>query len=226
MKPVPFLVQLPGLGVLSAMRILAAIGEITRFPSAKHLVGSAGFGASVHQSGETNRGGRITKEGRSDLRGIMVEAAWVAVEHHPHGKAQFERLSGRMGRHKAMVAIARKRLVAVWPVLAQQEAETNAHVEAVTRTLLNWISHAGTLPGKKRDRLLLWSQYLDQLGLSEEGEEVKYGGATYCLSLRQKALREAQKGTKTSRSSQADRGFLPALFCQGQVFRLRFVTRP
>jgi len=51
--------------------------------SAKHLVGYAGLGASVHQSGETNRGGRITKEGRSDLRGIMVEAAWVAVEHHP-----------------------------------------------------------------------------------------------------------------------------------------------
>jgi transposase len=82
-KQVPFLVQLPGLGVLSALRILAAIGEITRFPSAKHLVGYAGLGASVHQSGETNRGGRITKEGRSDLRGVMVEAAWVAVEHHP-----------------------------------------------------------------------------------------------------------------------------------------------
>jgi Transposase IS116/IS110/IS902 family len=48
-----------------------------------HLVGYAGLGASVHQSGETSRGGRITKEGRSDLRGVMVEAAWVAVEHHP-----------------------------------------------------------------------------------------------------------------------------------------------
>jgi transposase len=34
-KQVPFLVQLPGLGVLSAMRILAAIGEITRFPIAQ-----------------------------------------------------------------------------------------------------------------------------------------------------------------------------------------------
>jgi len=43
-KQVPFLVQLPGLGVLSALRILAAIGEITRFPSAKHLVGYAGEG--------------------------------------------------------------------------------------------------------------------------------------------------------------------------------------
>jgi transposase len=42
-KQVPFLVQLPGLGVLSVMSILAAIGDITRFPSAKKLVGYAGL---------------------------------------------------------------------------------------------------------------------------------------------------------------------------------------
>lgn len=217
-KPVPFLVQLPGLGVLSALRLLAAIGEITRFPSAKHLVGYAGLGASVHQSGETNRAGRITKEGRSDLRGVMVEAAWVAVEHHSHWKAQVERLSGRIGRQKAIVAIARKLLVAVWHVLAQQEADTNAQVEAGTRKLLNWISYAGATPGKKRDRLLLLYQYLDQLGLSEEVEEVKYHGATYRLSLRQKLLREAQKESRTERFSQVTRGFLPALSCQDQSF--------
>lgn len=92
----------------------------------------------------------------------MVEAAWVAVEHHPHWKAQFERLAARMGKPKAMVAITRKLLVAIWHVLSQQEADCHAHVEAVTRTLLNWMSHAGTTPGKKRDRLLLLSQYLDQ----------------------------------------------------------------
>ena len=51
-KQVPFLIQLPGLGVLSVMSILAAIGDITRFPSAKKLVGYAGLGASVHDSGE------------------------------------------------------------------------------------------------------------------------------------------------------------------------------
>ena len=113
------------------------------------------------------------------------------------GSAQFERLSGRIGRQKAIVAIARKLLVAVWHVLTKLEADTNAQVEAVTRKLLNWISHAGMIPGKKRDRLLLLYQYLDQLGLSEEVEEVKYKGATYRLSLRQKALREAQKETGT-----------------------------
>lgn len=112
-KQVPFLVQLPGLGVLSVMSLLAAIGDITRFSSAKKLVGYAGLGASVHDSGETHQGGHITKEGRRDLRGVMVEAAWVAVEHHPHWKAQFERLTRRIGKQKAIVAIARKLLVTV-----------------------------------------------------------------------------------------------------------------
>ena len=51
----------------------------------------------------------------------------------------------------------------------------------MTRKLLNWISHTGTIPGKKRDRLLLLYDYLDQLGLSEEVEQVNYHGSTYRL---------------------------------------------
>ena len=87
-----YLMQLPGVGIVSAMTILAAIGEIQRFPSAKKLVGYAGLGASVHDSGETHRTGKITKQGRRDLRWVLVEAAWVAVNHHPYWKAQFEAL--------------------------------------------------------------------------------------------------------------------------------------
>jgi hypothetical protein len=102
-------------------------------------------------------------------------------------------LASRIGKSKAIVAIARKFLVAIWHVLSQQEADCHAQVGAVTRTLLNWMSHAGATPGKKRDRLLLLYQYLDQPGLSEEGEEVKYKGATYRLSVRQQLLRATQQ---------------------------------
>jgi transposase len=64
-QQVPLLLQLPGVGMLSAMTILAAIGEISRFPEASHLVGYAGLGARIHASGQVQRGGRITKEGPS-----------------------------------------------------------------------------------------------------------------------------------------------------------------
>ncbi len=83
----------------------------------------------------------------------------------------------------------------VFPVLNQQEADCHAQVEAITRKLLNWISHTGTIPGKKRDRLLLLYDYLDQLGLSEGVEEIHSCGSTYRLSERQKQLRATrQKG--------------------------------
>jgi transposase len=123
----PYLMQLPGLGLVTALTVLAAIGDIMRFETAKKLVGYAGLGASVHDSGQTHRTGRITKTGRRDLRYVMVEAAWSAVEHHPYWKAEFARLSRRMDENKAVVAIARRLLVAVWHVLTEQVVDK--HVE-------------------------------------------------------------------------------------------------
>ncbi len=85
-EQVPYLVQLPGFGLLTAMTVprpapacrpgqagasqggLAAIGDVTRFPTDKHLVGYAGLGAGVHDSGQTHRDHAITKQGRRDLR--------------------------------------------------------------------------------------------------------------------------------------------------------------
>ena len=102
-----FLVQLPGFGVLNAMVVLAAIGDITRFPTAAKPVGDAGLGASVSASGPTRRTGGITKQGRRELRAVLVEAAWVAVQTHPYWRAAFARLEARIGRNKAIVAVAR-----------------------------------------------------------------------------------------------------------------------
>jgi len=61
----------------------------------------------VHSSGEEQYGGRITKQGRRDLRSTMVEAAWVAVGGQPCWKELFERLAVRLGKPKAIIAIAR-----------------------------------------------------------------------------------------------------------------------
>ena len=89
----PLLVQLPGVAMLTAITILAAIGDIAHFPNAKKLVGYAGLGTRVHDSGMTHSAGRITKAGRRDLRRAMVNAANHAVEHHVHWKKELERLA-------------------------------------------------------------------------------------------------------------------------------------
>src|SRR6266568_2107357 len=133
-----FLVQLPGIGVHNAMLLLAAIGDIGRFEAPHKLVGYAGLGARVHSSGEEHYGGRITKQGRRDIRTTMVESAWVAVESHPYWKELFERLAARVGRPKAIVAIARKMLVVVWHVLTEQLADREAVDEQVAGKFLEW----------------------------------------------------------------------------------------
>jgi transposase len=90
------LVQLPGVGVVIAMTVPSAIGDISRFESAKKLVGYAGIGAGVHDSGKTHKEKKITKKGRKELRRAMVEAAWRAVRLSPFWKAQYEKYLRRL----------------------------------------------------------------------------------------------------------------------------------
>ncbi len=140
---VPCLLQLPGFGLITTMTMLAAIGDVARFESARKLVGYAGLGAGVHQSGETHHTGRITKQGRREVRWALVEAAWVAVLNDTHWKREFDRLSGRMSEKKAIVAIAHKLLVVVWHVLTDQTADTEADPDLVASKLVIWSKRLG-----------------------------------------------------------------------------------
>jgi len=140
----PFLVQLPGLALLSAMTVLAAIGDITRFPTAKHLVGYAGLGTRIHDSGETSSEGHISKEGRRDLRRILIEAAWSAVNTHPYWKAEFARLWRHKPQGVAIVAIARRGespirpYGVIWHVLTERAADHHADLVMVACKLMRW----------------------------------------------------------------------------------------
>jgi hypothetical protein len=137
-EQLPYLIQLPGIGVLTGLVILSAVGDITRFPSAKKLVGYAGLGARVHASGLTFHTGGITKQGRKELRAALVEAAWITVRFDARWREQFERLAQRIGRRKAIVAIARKLLVVIWHVLSHHRVDHQADPERVGRYFLAW----------------------------------------------------------------------------------------
>jgi len=135
------LMQLPGVGVIVAMTVLSAIGDISRFEDARHLVGYAGIGAGVHDSGKTHKEKRITKKGRKELRWIMVEAAWRAVRMSPFWKEQYEKHLRHMRKpNQAIVVIARKLLVAIWHVLTKEETDVHASEEdlAYKMLLLSW----------------------------------------------------------------------------------------
>ncbi len=176
----PFLIQLPGTGVINALTLLAAIGDIIRFPVAKKLVGYSGLGAGVHASGQTYQTGRITKQGRCELRTTMIEAAWVVVEHHLHWKAQFERLTHSIGNRKAAVAIARKLLVAVWHVLTKQAADCHADPVRVAGTFLRWTHQKRPATSPRLEPRAFVRQMLDQVGVGAEVERLSYGAKLMC----------------------------------------------
>jgi len=69
------LMTIPGIGPYSALLILAEIGDIKRFPDARHLVSYAGLALSVHSSGGKTYHGHITKSGSRWLRWILIEAS-------------------------------------------------------------------------------------------------------------------------------------------------------
>jgi transposase len=174
-----FVLQLPGIGLLSGLTLLSAIGEVDRFPSAAHLVGYSGLGASVHASGNTFRTGHITKQGRRELRTVLVECAWAAVRYSPLWRIRFERLVAQIGKQKAIVAIARKLLVVVWHVLSKHQPDRDADPQAVARSLMKWASVLRTTSSLGLTRPAFVWQELDRQGLGQRIDRFYYSGQLY-----------------------------------------------
>jgi transposase len=179
---VPLLIQLPGLGLLTAMNILAAIGEIERFPTAKKLVGYAGLYPRYHQSGQRYTSGRLVSMGRRDLRWAMVEAAIHASRHHPHWKKVYQGMLPRKGRNKALVAIARKLLIAVWHILMEHQPDRFAVPEKVAATLFAYAYKVGVknLPGGMT-ALQFTRHNMDRLGIGKNLTRLRWGSKTFTL---------------------------------------------
>ena len=114
---VPWLSSIPGIGEVSAMMLLAEIGEIQRFPSKEALCSYAGLVPRVRESAGKAARSCITRQGSSVLRWIMVEAAQVATRSSPAARRYYQRLLRKKHKHVARVALARKLLIAVYALL-------------------------------------------------------------------------------------------------------------
>jgi len=109
---------LPGVGATAAEVVVAETGgDMTKFPTAGHLASWAGLCPGNDQSAGKRRGGKTTK-GSQWLRSTLVQVAWAAV----HGKATifgplYRGWAKRMGRKKALVAVAHKILTLIHKLL-------------------------------------------------------------------------------------------------------------
>jgi len=118
---VRLLKTVPGIGKVSANTIMAEIGDINRFHSAKALCNWAGLTPKIHSSDVSVRRGRISKQGSSLLRGAMTRAATVASRCSKHWYVVHENLAPGCGKKAAKVAVARRLLIVVYHMLKRNE---------------------------------------------------------------------------------------------------------
>jgi transposase len=116
------LMTIPGIDATIALSIVAAVGDFHRFGAPGRLVSYLGLNPRVRQSGgQPASHGRITKHGRAHARGMLVEAAWVAVRTPGPLRAFYERIRSRRGMQIAVVATARKLAVLCWHLAIKGE---------------------------------------------------------------------------------------------------------
>ena len=113
---VKILTQLPGVGPFTALMILAEVGDIRRFASARQLASWAGLTPTVRGSDRVAHYGHISKEGSAWLRWVLCEAAQTA-KRSPQFAATFQRIAQRRGKKIATTAIARKLATRAWHLL-------------------------------------------------------------------------------------------------------------
>ena len=103
------------------------MGPIGRFSDYKKHVSWAGLAPSVHQSGNVEFHGRITKRGSPLLRWALVEDARIAVRYDERMRAFYERVAKRHGDQKTIV-VACKMLKIVWFMLTRRQVYGDANV--------------------------------------------------------------------------------------------------
>ena len=120
------------------MLIIAEVGDVTRFPTARHLCAWAGLAPTVRSSDGKARLGHISRQGSPALRWALTEAAQKIPTGGEPLRAIFERIAKRRGRKIAKVAIARQILTLCYYGLRDGEIRCLKHQRPTTTTTTSW----------------------------------------------------------------------------------------
>jgi transposase len=178
------LMTIPGVGAITALALIAVIGEVTRFPGPRHLVGYLGLDPRVRQSGEkTARHGHISRAGQAHARGLLIEAAHTAIRTPGPLRAFHGRIATRRGKQIAICATARKLAVLAWHLLSKDE-DYRYGATTITQRKLRTLQRKADDPGP---------------AISLAGESKRRG-------LERRFLEEAERNYRNNVASKATRG--------------------
>ena len=121
-KPAALLQTMPGIGLITSLMILAELGDLSRFRSRAAVANYAGLVPKHRNSNDKRWSGHITRRGSAHLRGVLIEAAWMAAPRVPAYKALFDRVATKKNKKTAIVAVARRMLEDAWMLLIKDEA--------------------------------------------------------------------------------------------------------
>ncbi len=131
--------SLRGVAKISAVTLVAELGQLSRFEHARQLMGYAGMVSREHSSGERVRRGSISKAGNAHLRRIVTEAAW-AYRHRPAvGPGLAARQGGQSEAVKAIAWRAQHRLHGRYRALLARGKTKQKVITAIGRELLGFI---------------------------------------------------------------------------------------
>jgi transposase len=115
--------EIPGIGQTAAHLLIAELGvDMTRFPTARHLVSWAKYAPGVKESAGKRKGSGLTGHGNPCLARVLGEAAVAASKTNTFLGERYRRIARRRGKQRAIVAVGRSILVIVWYLLSDPTA--------------------------------------------------------------------------------------------------------
>lgn len=126
---VKLLTGVPGVGLLTSMKILTELDNIERFKTFDKICSYVGLVPSTNSSGDNNVVNGITPRKSTSIRVALVESAWTAVRSDPAMLSSFQKLCKRMKANRAIIRIAKKLLNRIVYVLRERKP----YVQSVVR---------------------------------------------------------------------------------------------
>lgn len=120
-KNLELLISIPGIGPLTAMKLLTELETMERFETFDQLASFVGLVPSTRSSGQNEISTGITRRRNSSLRGALIESAWIAIRNDPAMLAFYQKHCKSMMGNKAIVRVAKKLLNRIRHTLQAQE---------------------------------------------------------------------------------------------------------